>query len=129
MKPRLLRQGSVSLEAALLLPILTTLVMGVFEWGQVLNREAHLQEIATDAVMVGARASSLQTSTASSWVSEQLQSDGFDAPHAQVQAVIQTSSAGQVLNLQISVPYQTLFGTVRTPVNLQASAVMRLEHQ
>jgi Flp pilus assembly protein TadG len=121
------RKGSISLEAALLLPILVTLVLGVFEWAQVQQQQARLQELATDAVMAGAKATEAQSTTASSYASTRLSSENFSNPSVQVSEL--STAVGQVLELDIIVPYQSLFGTIQTPVNLRANAVMRLEYQ
>ena len=125
------RAASISLEVALTLPILTTLLLGVIEWGWTFPRIIALQHIADDACRIGSLASAQDASAvALARARQQLLDAHFEVDEVVISIVSGSlPTAGATLQVELTAPYNALLGAIPTPVNLRASATQRMEHQ
>ncbi len=125
------RRGSVSVEAALVFPVLFGLVVGVLEWGRVLASELALVQVVRDAALTGARADASDgpDTAAQARVDAALTAAGFSAGEATISVSALHLACGEALVLEVSVPYDPTVPLVPVPDQLSARTVARLEDQ
>lgn len=130
---RLRRRASVSLEFALVAPILVVLLVGVVEWGVVFAQEVALIQVVREAAHTGARvrrsADPAPNEVARARVMAALPGAGFQPGDATVLSQVESTASGFTLRLRVSVDRQALFSLVPSTDTLSAETVMRMEDQ
>lgn len=125
------RRANTIIEVALTLPLFVALLAGVLEWGLALPRQSLVEHCARDAARAGALTKTADdpVAAATDRARARLTEAGFDADSAAVGAEILPSGAGDVISVEINLPYAPLLGMIPTSATLKGTARMRLEHQ
>lgn len=125
------RRANTAIEVALTLPLFATLLAGVLEWGLALPRQTLVEHCARDAARLGAltKATDDPVGLATGRARERLAEAGFDVDAAAISAQVLGSAAGQLIAVEISIPYPPLLGLIPTNATLEGTARMRLEDQ
>ena len=126
------RKGSTAVEVGITLPVFVLLLLGIVEWGWAFPRQVTLEHIARDACRSGALTKEVATATAAarSRAEQRLVEDGFVLDQVEILVSTDTApTAGRTMTVALAQPYQALLGAVPTPIDLRASATMRMEDQ
>lgn len=125
------RRANTAIEVALTLPLFLVLLAGVLEWGLVLPRQSVVEHCARDAARAGALTESSDdpAGAAAARARQRLAEAGFDVDAATVTAVVMSSAVGDLVSVEISLPYPPLLGLVPTGATLEGTGRMRLEDQ
>ncbi|GDX81086.1 hypothetical protein LBMAG42_28970 [Deltaproteobacteria bacterium] len=127
------RRGSSAIEFAFCAAALLGTVFAVLDWGWVFYRRTQLLDVTNAAI---SEASTLvQTGTptpanaAIADIEANLAALGIDVSALTVTATNVGSSPAEVLNVQVSLPFEPLIGLWPTPETLNAEVSMYLERQ
>lgn len=125
------RRANSAIEVALTLPLFLTLLAGVLEWGLVLPRQALVEHCARDAARAGALTESADApaAAAAARARQRLAESGLDPDSATIDATVISSAVGDLISVEISLPYPPLLGLVPTGATLEGTGRMRLEDQ
>jgi Flp pilus assembly protein TadG len=129
-------RGQATVEFALILPLLLTLVLGVIEFGRAWN----LAQVATDAVRESTRRCVLADNTTytAAWVDvdirNRMAAAGVPTNAGTVEITSTGAAAGaecensdQPVTITLRVPYSWMFFRVLPPITLTSSFTMRNE--
>jgi len=129
-------RGQATVEFALILPLLLTLVLGVIEFGRAWN----LAQVATDAVRESTRRCVLADNTTytAAWVDvdirNRMAAAGVPTNAGTVEITSNGAAAGaecensdQPVTITLRVPYSWMFFRVLPPITLTSSFTMRNE--
>lgn len=129
-------RGQATVEFALILPLLLTLVLGVVEFGRAWN----LAQVATDAVRESTRRCVLanQPTYSAAWVDVDIRNRMAAAGVPTNAGTVEISSPGaaagaecensdQPVTITLRVPYSWMFFRVFPPITLTSSFTMRNE--
>lgn len=122
-----MRRGSISVEFGVTLPIILLLLVGVLEWGRMLAREVAVVTIARDAAHAGAITKTNAENVALRQAQDGLRAAGFDPATASVLVQSQANPVGELLKVEVTVPFRPLFGLIPTTPQLYASTILRRE--
>ncbi len=125
--------GIVAVETALILPVLLLLTFGLIEYGWLFLKSQEITNAARRGARVAVRADATSSDVISAVNNVMTASDLGDSGYQVTitPSVISTTSPGDVITVQITLPYAnvSLTGTpiVPTPANVQASVSMARE--
>lgn len=130
---RLNKKGSVIAEAALTLPVLILLIMGVFEFGRILM----IQQSLTNAAREGARVAALDIDDVTSIASAQaitanyLTASGIDLALVSVNPAFITVNGSQAIRVAVSYNYASSLNgfipAISPSLQLNSQVIMRRE--
>lgn len=125
------RRGSVTVELALVIPVVFVLLVGFIEWGWLMSREVAVIQVARDAAHTASRNTSVDDplELATLRAREALEANGFSIADVVVATGFRDIEAGRVVTVRVSLPYDALVGIVPTPKRLAAETTMLLEDQ
>jgi len=126
-----LRRASIVTEVALTLPLFLVMLAGAMEWGWAMPHEVDIEHIARDAARAGAltRVVDGPEAAARARTVEALVAEGIDPATVTLTTATGTTASGDVISVDLRVPYRALLGLVPAPADLHANATMRLENQ
>jgi len=124
------RRGAAAIEFALTLPVFVLMLGGALEWGWVMPHELDAEHVARDAARAGALAAPGQDpiALATTRATQALAEQGVDPGRATVAVSLGNAVSGTTIQVQVTVPYDTLLGLVPAPVDLHGDATMHVEH-
>lgn len=125
-----MKRGSVSVEFALTLPVVLVLLTGVLEWGRMLAREVAIVTVARDAAHAGALTTTADNPilVARAQAQDGLTAAGFNAASATISVQLLPNPVGEMLKVDVTVPFTALFGLLPTSTQLYASTTIRREN-
>lgn len=125
------RRANTIIEVALTLPLFAAMLAGVLEWGLALPRQSLVEHCARDAARAGAMTQTADDpiGAATARARARLVEAGLDADSAAIGAEIVSSDAGNLMSVEINVPYTQLLGMIPTTAALKGTARMRMENQ
>ena len=123
------RRGAVAVEFALVLPILLALLIGVLEWGRVLEREVALVQVVRDGALAAARSAHTldHAGVARARITGGLPDAGFAAADADISVTPVVLACGAALEVRVSLPFAPMVPLVPVPASLSSVTTVRLE--
>ncbi|MCA9470563.1 MAG: pilus assembly protein [Nitrospirales bacterium] len=127
-------EGAVFMEFALLLPILTTLIFGAIDFGNLIQKQTALDTISRDAARYGIlRITPLPTETSIKQAVEQsLTKEGLNPTDATITVNGAGGSSGDKLEVRVQYPHEFMVISKLLPMlpntmDLNSITVLRLE--
>ena len=124
-----MKRGSISVEFALTLPFILVMLIGVLEWGRMLAREVAVVTVARDAAHAGALTRSVNDPVMVARLQAQdgLVAAGFDPAKAIITVNLLANPMGNMLKVEVTVPFVAIFRLLPTAPQLYASTTIRRE--
>jgi hypothetical protein len=120
------RRGAAAVEFALTLPVLAALLVGAVEWGNWLERSMTLEQCTTDAALAASlvdRERDIER-TARERLRYCMQLQTFDLDGVRAGARVTSTNAGDLLVLDVALPYEPVVSGVPAPDALRAQQVV-----